>query len=52
MVVSHDLGESIKNYSDILLLNQKISAFGRREKVLNQRNLDITYENYVLPFDT
>ena len=52
MVVSHDLGESIKNYSDILLLNKKISAFGRREKVLNQRNLDITYENYVLPFDT
>ncbi len=52
MVVSHDLGESIKNYSDILLLNQKISAFGRREEVLNQRNLDITYENYVLPSDT
>ena len=51
MVVSHDLGESIKNYSDILLLNKKISAFGRREKVLNQRNLDITYENYVLPSD-
>ncbi len=52
MVVSHDLGESIKNYSDILLLNKKIIAFGRREEVLNQRNLDITYENYVLPFDT
>ena len=49
MVVSHDLGESIKNYSDILLLNKKISAFGRREKVLNQRNLDITYENRTLP---
>lgn len=52
MVVSHDLGESIKNYSDILLLNKKIIAFGRREEVLNQRNLDITYENHVLPFDS
>ncbi|MEM6399970.1 MAG: metal ABC transporter ATP-binding protein [Cyanobacteria bacterium P01_D01_bin.116] len=52
MVVSHDLGESIKNYSDILLLNKKIIAFGRREEVLNQRNLDITYENHVLPSDT
>ncbi|NES99070.1 MAG: metal ABC transporter ATP-binding protein [Sphaerospermopsis sp. SIO1G1] len=49
MVVSHDLGESIKNYSDILLLNKTVIAFGRREEVLNQRNLDITYENYVLP---
>ncbi|MEL6438189.1 MAG: metal ABC transporter ATP-binding protein [Cyanobacteria bacterium J06621_8] len=52
MVVSHDLGESIKNYSDILLLNQKIIAFGRREEVLNQRNLDLTYENHILPFDS
>ena len=52
MVVSHDLGESIKNYSDILLLNKKIIAFGRREEVLNQRNLDIAYENHVLPSDT
>ena len=52
MVVSHDLGESIKNYSDILLLNKKIIAFGRREEVLNQRNIDITYENNVLPFDS
>ena len=52
MVVSHDLGESIKNYSDILLLNKKIIAFGRREEVLNQRNLDITYENHILPFNS
>ncbi len=52
MVVSHDLGESINNYSDILLLNKKIIAFGRREEVLNQRNLDITYENHILPFDS
>ena len=52
MVVSHDLGESIKNYSDILLLNKRIIAFGRREEVLNQRNIDITYENHVLPSDT
>ena len=52
MVVSHDLGESINNYSDILLLNKKIIAFGRREEVLNQRNLDIAYENHVLPFDS
>ncbi len=52
MVVSHDLGESINNYSDILLLNKKIIAFGRREEVLNQRNLDITYENHTLPFDS
>ena len=52
MVVSHDLGESINNYSDILLLNKKIIDFGRREEVLNQRNLDIAYENHVLPFDS
>lgn len=52
MVVSHDLGESIKNYSDILLLNKKIIAFGRREEVWNQRNIDIAYENHVLPSDT
>ena len=52
MVVSHDLGKSIKNYSDILLLNKKMIAFGRREEVWNQRNLDITYENHVLPFDS
>lgn len=43
LVVNHDLGESINNFDELILLNKELIAAGRRENVLNQENLDRAY---------
>jgi manganese/iron transport system ATP-binding protein len=43
MVVNHDLGEAVSHYDDILLLKNRIIAFGPRETVFNDHNLALAY---------
>ncbi|MBD2462609.1 metal ABC transporter ATP-binding protein [Oscillatoria sp. FACHB-1407] len=43
LVVSHDLGESIQHFDDLILLNQSLIAHGDRATVLTQENLYLTY---------
>ena len=43
LVVNHDLGEAISHYDDILLLKNRVVAFGPRENVFNNENLSIAY---------
>jgi manganese/iron transport system ATP-binding protein len=48
MVVNHDLGESIQNFDDLLLLNQSVVAWGDRTQVLTQDNLYRAYGGRVV----
>ncbi|MDW8464558.1 MAG: metal ABC transporter ATP-binding protein [Geminocystis sp.] len=43
LVVNHDLGESINNFDDFILLNKAVIAQGKRQVVLNEENLINTY---------
>lgn len=43
LVVSHDLGESITHFDDLILLNRQLIATGVREQVLTKENLDRAY---------
>jgi manganese/iron transport system ATP-binding protein len=43
LVVNHDLGEAISHYDDILLLKNRVVAFGPREAVFNDQNLARAY---------
>lgn len=43
IVVNHDLGESITNFDDLVLLNRSLVATGPRQQVLNQDNLSAAY---------
>jgi manganese/iron transport system ATP-binding protein len=43
LVVNHDLGESINNFDDLILLNKNLIAFGAREMVLQEENLSFAY---------
>ena len=43
LVVNHDLGESIKNFDKLILLNKNLIAFGDREMVLQADNLYQAY---------
>ncbi len=43
LVVNHDLGEAVSHYDDILLLKNRVVAFGPREKVFNDENLALAY---------
>lgn len=43
MVINHDLGEVIQRYDDILMLRGKITAYGPRNQVFTQENLNKTY---------
>ena len=47
LVVNHDLGESITNFDDLILLNREIIAAGHRRLVLNDRNLTRAYGSQV-----
>jgi ABC-type Mn2+/Zn2+ transport system ATPase subunit len=47
MVVNHDLGEVIQRYDDILMLRGKITAYGPREQVFTQENLNKAYVGQV-----
>jgi manganese/iron transport system ATP-binding protein len=47
MVVNHDLGESITNFDQLILLNKELIAFGPREWVLNRDNITRAYGGHV-----
>jgi ABC-type Mn2+/Zn2+ transport system ATPase subunit len=47
MVVNHDLGEVIQHYDDILMLRGKVTAYGPREQVFTQENLQKAYVGQV-----
>jgi manganese/iron transport system ATP-binding protein len=51
LVVNHDLGNSIKNFDDLILLNRQVIACGSRQKVLSQENLDRAYGGKVAFFN-
>lgn len=51
LVVNHDLGESITNFDDLILLNKELIAAGKREAVLTAGNLDRAYSGKVLFFN-
>ncbi|RAQ48324.1 manganese ABC transporter ATP-binding protein [Arthrospira sp. O9.13F] len=50
LVVNHDLGKSITNFDDLILLNKELIAAGTREAVLTQENLDHAYGGRVMFF--
>lgn len=43
LVISHDLGESLKHYDQLLLLNKQLVAAGSKEQVLTAGNLNKAY---------
>ncbi|MGK7927854.1 MAG: metal ABC transporter ATP-binding protein [Spirulina sp.] len=43
LVVNHDLGESITNFDDLILLNKELIAVGKRQVVLQEENLYQAY---------
>lgn len=47
LVVNHDLGESITNFDQILLLNKELVAYGSRDRVLSADNMSRAYGGYV-----
>ncbi|MBK4731404.1 metal ABC transporter ATP-binding protein [Oxynema sp. CENA135] len=50
LVVNHDLGASITNFDDLILLNRELIASGSRQQVLNEHNLDRAYGGKVVFF--
>ncbi len=47
LVVNHDLGESITNFDQLLLLNKELVAYGSRDRVLSADNMSRAYGGYV-----
>ena len=47
LVVNHDLGESIANFDDLILLNKELIAAGERQSVLQEENLYRAYGSKV-----
>jgi len=43
LVISHDLGASLKNYGYLLMINKELIAVGKRQEVLNKRNIHNCY---------
>lgn len=50
VVVNHDLGESITNFDELILLNKELIAAGDRQKVLKDENLQRAYGGKVMFF--
>jgi manganese/iron transport system ATP-binding protein len=50
LVINHDLGESITNFDEIILLNKELIAAGRRQQVLQEENLSRAYGGKVIFF--
>lgn len=48
LVISHDLGETIAHYDNLLLLNRQIIACGNPQQVLNNHNIDRAYGKLVI----
>jgi manganese/iron transport system ATP-binding protein len=51
LVVNHDLGESITNFDDLILLNKELIAVGERQTVLSEENIYRAYGGKVVFFD-
>jgi manganese/iron transport system ATP-binding protein len=47
LVVNHDLGESIANFDDLILLDKALIAVGERQTVLKEENLYRAYNGKV-----
>ena len=47
VVVNHDLGESITNFDELVLLNKELIAAGERQQVLKDENLQRAYGSKV-----
>jgi manganese/iron transport system ATP-binding protein len=47
LVVNHDLGESIANFDDLILLDKELVAAGERQAVLREENLYRAYNGKV-----
>jgi manganese/iron transport system ATP-binding protein len=43
LVISHDLGETLSNYDQFLLLNKQLIAVGSQQEVLTSNNLQTAY---------
>jgi len=43
LVISHDLGESLKNYDYLLMLNKELIAAGPKQEIFNKANLHKCY---------
>ena len=50
LVINHDLGESITNFDDLILLDKELIATGKRENVLKEENLYRAYGGKVMFF--
>ena len=50
VVVNHDLGASIVNFDDLILLDRELIAWGSRQKVLREENLNRAYGGKVVFF--
>jgi len=50
VVVNHDLGESITNFDELILLNKELIASGDRQQVLKDENLQKAYGGKVMFF--
>ena len=50
LVVNHDLGESINNFDDLILINQELIAAGTRKTVLQEEKLYYAYGGKVVFF--
>ena len=50
VVVNHDLGESITNFDELILLNKELIASGQRKDVLKDENLQRAYGGKVMFF--
>lgn len=50
VVVNHDLGESITNFDELILLNKELIAAGNRQQVLKDENLQRAYGGKVMYF--
>lgn len=51
LVVNHDLGASITNFDDLILLNRELIACGSRKQVLGEENLYRAYGGKVVFFN-
>lgn len=50
LVVNHDLGESIRHFDDLILLNRQLIAAGSRQDVMQEENLNRAYGGKVMYF--
>lgn len=47
LVVNHDLGESITNFDQLILLNKELIAAGPRDWVLTRDNMSRAYGGHI-----